>query len=121
MTAPDTRLTRIVRQRPRTPAPLRAGGARHFRAEPPEHSLTSYDVGTTTKEGGGAPYIVAELLGREELRELHGGPLPARRTVEYAQQIAQGLAAAHERGIVHRDLKPENLFVTRDGRAGVNG
>jgi len=65
----------------------------------------------------GAPYLVSELLEGHTLREvLLRGPVPARKAVEYAIQIAYGLAAAHEKGIVHRDLKPENLFVTKDGR-----
>jgi serine/threonine protein kinase/Tol biopolymer transport system component len=82
--------------------------------------LTIYDVGTAATEFKGAPFIVAELLKGEELRaELNGGALPVRRAVEYAQQIAAGLSAAHERGIVHRDLKPENLFVTKDGRVKI--
>jgi serine/threonine protein kinase len=63
------------------------------------------------------PYLVAELLEGATLRARLGeGPLPVRKALDYARQIAEGLAAAHERGIVHRDLKPENLFVTRDGR-----
>src|SRR5262245_31294749 len=75
--------------------------------------LTIYDIGSHN----GAPYIVAELLEGEELRDqLNEGALPIRRCVDYARQITQGLAAAHEKGIVHRDLKPENLFVTKDGR-----
>jgi Tol biopolymer transport system component len=65
----------------------------------------------------GAPYIVSELLEGETLRERLGGvALSLRKALDYALQIAQGLAAAHEKGIVHRDLKPENVFITKDGR-----
>src|SRR5262245_14391497 len=68
----------------------------------------------------GNPYVVFELLDGGTLRQrLGGGSLPARKALDYAVQIAQGLAAAHEKGIVHRDLKPENLFVTRDGRVKI--
>jgi serine/threonine protein kinase/Tol biopolymer transport system component len=49
----------------------------------------------------------------------HGGKLAPRRVIDYALQIAHGLAAAHEKGIVHRDLKPENVFVTNDGRVKI--
>src|SRR6188472_3668580 len=64
-----------------------------------------YDIGTVD----GAPYVVSELLEGETLRaRLAGGALAPRRAVDYAIQIAHGLAAAHEKGIVHRDLKPEN-------------
>ncbi|MBL8208741.1 MAG: serine/threonine-protein kinase, partial [Blastocatellia bacterium] len=78
--------------------------------------LTVHDFGLHDN----APYIVAELLDGEELRaQLNNGALPVRRSVEYAQQIAAGLAAAHEKGIVHRDLKPENLFVTKDNRVKI--
>jgi Tol biopolymer transport system component len=78
--------------------------------------VTLHDIG----EGRGAPYVVTELLEGETLRSrLAGGALAPRKATEYAIQIAQGLAAAHEKGIVHRDLKPENLFVTNDGRVKI--
>ena len=78
--------------------------------------LTIHDVG----EAEQGPYVVSELLEGETLRAiLADGKLPARRALDYAFQIARGLAAAHEKGIVHRDLKPENLFVTSDGRVKI--
>src|SRR5216683_3754212 len=78
--------------------------------------LAVFDIGTNE----GAPYVVSELLEGETLRErLRGGPIPLRKTLDYALQIAHGLAAAHEKGIVHRDLKPENTFITKDGRVKI--
>ena len=75
-----------------------------------------HDIGTAD----GAPYIVTELLEGETLRNrVLAGPLPVRKAIDYAVQIAKGLAAAHEKGIVHRDLKPENLFLTKDGRVKI--
>jgi len=72
-----------------------------------------YDIGIHES----APYVVQELLEGETLRAaMAGAKLPPRKAIDYALQIAHGLAAAHEKGIVHRDLKPENLFVTNDGR-----
>jgi Tol biopolymer transport system component len=71
-------------------------------------------------EQDGAPYIVSELLEGESLREsLRSGALPVRKCMDYALQIAEGLAAAHEKGIIHRDLKPENIFITKEGRAKI--
>ena len=75
--------------------------------------LAIYDVQT----GDGVPYVVSELLEGETLRDrMASGAVPQRKALDFALQIANGLAAAHERGIVHRDLKPENVFVTSDGR-----
>ena len=78
--------------------------------------LAIHDVGTPD----GITYAVMELLEGESLRQrLQEGPLPQRKALEIAREIALGLAAAHEKGIVHRDLKPENLFVTSDGRVKI--
>ncbi|HVJ26302.1 MAG TPA: serine/threonine-protein kinase, partial [Vicinamibacterales bacterium] len=74
--------------------------------------LSIHDVG----RHDGAPYMVTELLEGETLADkIKGRPLSVPKAVEYARQIARGLAAAHASGIVHRDIKPANLFISRDG------
>src|SRR5262245_5487874 len=61
----------------------------------------------------GAPFVVSELLQGETLRSrLQRGRFSPQKAVECARQIAEALAAAHEKGIVHRDIKPENVFIT---------
>jgi Tol biopolymer transport system component len=78
--------------------------------------LTIHELGTHE----GQPYIVTELLEGSDLRLLmNGKPLSPKKVVDYALQMLDGLAAAHEKGIVHRDLKPANIFVTRDGRVKI--
>ncbi|HXG59468.1 MAG TPA: protein kinase [Thermoanaerobaculia bacterium] len=74
--------------------------------------LTVFDVGSHE----GTPFIISELLEGSRLRDHMLHHLPSKTAIEFAVQIANGLAAAHEKGIVHRDLKPENVFVLADGR-----
>jgi serine/threonine protein kinase len=75
--------------------------------------LALYDFGTFE----GAPYIVSELLDGTTLRaRLDAERLSTRASVGIAIQIADALAAAHEKGIIHRDLKPDNVFVTAQDR-----
>jgi serine/threonine protein kinase len=63
---------------------------------------------------------VSELLEGESFRQiLDRGAIPARKALDYARQIADGLAAAHDKKIVHRDLKPDNVFLTAGGRVKI--
>lgn len=74
--------------------------------------VTIYELGYD----GACPYIAMELVEGKTLRELlNQGPLPIRKVIEMAAQVADGLTKAHEAGITHRDLKPENLMVTHEG------
>jgi hypothetical protein len=78
--------------------------------------VTIYDIGSQDS----ISYIAMELVEGKTLRELlYVGPLPIKRVLGIAAQVADGLARAHEAGIVHRDLKPENVMVTKDGRVKV--
>ena len=78
--------------------------------------LTIHDVG----RDGETAYLAMEWVDGQTLRQLmREGPVPLRRTIRLARQIAQGLAKAHAAGMVHRDLKPENVMVTSDDLAKI--
>src|SRR5689334_6450789 len=80
------------------------------------HIVAVYDVGRE----GETHFFVSELVEGSDLRSrLESGGLPAKKSLELAEQIASGLATAHEKGIVHRDLKPENILITRSGLAKI--
>ncbi len=62
-------------------------------------------------------FLVMEYISGTTLSErVVAGSLPEKEVLRLGMQLAEGLAAAHERGVVHRDLKPGNLRVTDDGR-----
>ncbi|HEX7419884.1 MAG TPA: protein kinase, partial [Thermoanaerobaculia bacterium] len=74
--------------------------------------ITIYDIG----HFDGTAYIAMELVDGQDLRSMQAGErLPIKNVLRIAVKVADGLAAAHERGIVHRDLKPENVMISRDG------
>jgi eukaryotic-like serine/threonine-protein kinase len=78
--------------------------------------LSIFDIGSHE----GSRYVVFELLDGQTLREaLDGKAVPVKDSINYAVQIANGLAAAHEKGIIHRDIKPENILIARDGRVKI--
>jgi len=118
--ARDTRLNREVAIKV-LPAELSADSERLKRFEKEARAVSSlnhpnivtiHEIG----EANGKSFLVMEKIEGQTLRELVlEGPLPARRLLPIACQIADGIARAHEAGIVHRDLKPENIMVTRDG------
>src|SRR5260370_26116232 len=98
-------------RRPRFEQEARALGALNH-----PNIVAVYDVG----QDNGRSFIVSELVDGESLRSIiERGPLPIRKVIDYAVQMAEALAAAHELGIIHRDLKPENVMVTRAGRVKV--
>jgi serine/threonine protein kinase len=124
-TAHDTRLDRLVAIKI-LPAALAADPQLRDRFEREAKAVAAishpnilaiHDIG----HADDVTFAVMELLDGETLRDRlkAGAPhgLPVRKAIDYALQIARGLAAAHEKGIVHRDLKPENIFITSDGRA----
>jgi predicted ATPase/serine/threonine protein kinase len=78
--------------------------------------VTIYELGHVN----GTRYISMELVIGETVRELlASGPIPFRKAVAIAAQIADALAKVHAIGIVHRDLKPQNLMVSGDATAKI--
>lgn len=74
--------------------------------------ITIYEIG----QHGSSAFIAMEYIDGQTLRDVMApGPLPIRKTLQIASQIADGLAAAHKRGLMHRDLKPENIMLTSEG------
>jgi serine/threonine protein kinase len=66
------------------------------------------------------PYIVMEYVEGKTLKQIISGkPLPVNQLCEIAIQVADGLAAAHEKNIVHRDIKSQNIMLTPRGQVKI--
>jgi serine/threonine-protein kinase len=77
---------------------------------------TIHDVGETERGN----YIVMEYVkGRPLAEQIGGSGLPTEKVIRYGEQIADGLAHAHEHGVIHRDLKTSNIMITPEGRVKV--
>jgi serine/threonine-protein kinase len=81
-------------------------------------NIVGYVAHGATEDG--RTYLVMEWLDGETLAtklsaQTNGEKLDLRTSIDIAQKIATGLAAAHEKGVVHRDIKPSNVLLTRDG------
>jgi serine/threonine protein kinase/Tol biopolymer transport system component len=121
--AEDLRLRRPVAVKFLPDAPASSDARERFEREARAASAinhpnicTVHDVG----EHEGRQFLVMELLEGQTLKHrIADGPVSLPALIDWAMQIADALAAAHERGIVHRDIKPANLFVTSRGQVKV--
>lgn len=78
--------------------------------------ITIYDFG----EEGSLAYMAMELLNGTELSErMTQGPIPLHEAVSIAEQVAEGLAFAHDSGVIHRDIKPGNITLLSRGRVKI--
>lgn len=78
--------------------------------------ITIYDFG----EEGSLDYMAMELLVGTELSErLNQGAIPLHEAVSIAEQVAEGLAFAHDNGVIHRDIKPGNITLLPRGRVKI--
>src|ERR1035438_5775110 len=112
--ARDTRLNRDVA--------IKVSGARFSdRFEREAHSIAALNhPNICTLHDVGPNYLVMELVDGLTLADrIKEGAVPLDEAVVIAAQIAEALAAAHEKGIVHRDLKPANVKVTPQGAVKV--
>jgi serine/threonine protein kinase len=82
------------------------------------HIVTIYGV----EEHQSSPYLVLEYIEGGNLEELvaRSAPLPVEDVVNLGLQVAEGLAAAHQRGLIHRDIKPANILLEKEtGRVAI--
>jgi tRNA A-37 threonylcarbamoyl transferase component Bud32 len=119
--AEDTRLGRRVAMKAVAPKLTSQEQLRErFRREARAAAALSHPGIATVyslEEFDGVLYIISEYVRGETLRtELVRGPMPAKRLLETAVELASAVAAAHKEGIVHRDLKPENVIRSSEGR-----
>jgi Tol biopolymer transport system component/predicted Ser/Thr protein kinase len=130
--AEDTRLGRTVAlkflpDRPSAPASGPQGSSpegerSRFLQEARAASLLNHPNVCTIHdilEHEGKTFIVMEYVDGQTLRRRLTTPLPLKSAIDIGTQLAEGLAAAHEKGIVHRDMKPENVMIRRDGIAQI--
>ena len=77
---------------------------------------TVYEIG----EDEGRTFLAMEFLDGETLRDLvRRGPVPYRQLLDIAEDVTDGLEAAHHAGVIHRDIKLANIFLTKSGRAKI--
>jgi len=77
---------------------------------------TIYDI----EDSNGQPFIVMEKLEGLSLKErLMGEPMDLEEILDISIQVADALAACHEKGIIHRDIKPANIFITKSGQVKI--
>lgn len=122
--AEDTRLGRTVALKAIpsewTHDPARRERLRHEARAAAALSHPGVAVIYALEEIDGQLYLSSEFVRGNSLREeLRHGPVPVSALLRTAQDLADALAAAHDRGIVHRDLKPENIMRTPDGRVKI--